>query len=107
MRLRRVTAGTAGAALAICLLGTPAGVDTAIATPSREALLSAQPSTICGYTDHARRQMALRSITEFDVQLAVALAEPFLNNKGNWQFDNGGMSAVLNDEGCVVTVMLR
>ena len=106
MRPRRTAAGT-GAVLAICLLGTPVGIDTAIAAPSHGALQITQPSMVCGYTDHARRQMALRSITEFDVRLAVALAEPFLNNKGNWQFDNGGMSAVLNDGGCVVTVMLR
>lgn len=96
-----------GTIMATCLLATPAGAATTVATPARAAVAVAQPSSICGYSDHARRQMALRSITELDVQLAVALAEPFLNNKGNWQFDNGGMSAALNDQGCVVTVMLR
>ena len=105
MRGRRLAA--LGTAVAVSMFGPLAWADTAVAAPSRAALVVAQPSTVCGYTAHARRQMALRSITEFDVQVAVALAEPFLNNKGNWQFDNGGMSAVLNDQGCVVTVMLR
>jgi hypothetical protein len=107
MRVRGLVGCAVTAALSFCLIGSPPLMETATAGVQVQSLHVTQPSRICGYSGHAREQMARRGITEFDVELAVALADPFLNNKGNWQFDNGGMSAVLNDAGCVVTVMLR
>jgi hypothetical protein len=41
--------------------------------------------------------------------MAVALGadSAFLNNHGNWQYESSGLIVVMNDAGCVVTVMTR
>ena len=94
----------------LLVLGLTAGTAEA-AAPSTlmSSFVPAQPSSVCGFTDHALKQMEERKISPLDVQMAVALGanSAFLNRHGNWQYESGGVIAVLNDSGCVVTVFTR
>ena len=107
MRIRQVLACTAGVAMMLSFGAGPAAAAVPAAHPT--ALHVAQPSSVCGYSQHARDQMQARGITPFDVRLAVALGanSAFRNSHGNWQYESGGVIAVLNDSGCVVTVFTR
>ena len=108
MVLQRVLMCIAGAVL---MLGFTGGQAAAAPAPSAHMsnLVVAQPSSVCGYTQHALEQMAARGITPLDVQMTVALGadSAFLNRRGNWQYESGGTIVTMNDTGCVVTVMHR
>ena len=104
MIVRRALACVAGALLLLGLTGSPAW-----AAPAPSALYVAQPSTVCGYSNHALGKMAERGISPLDDRMAVALGgdSAFVNRHGNWQYENGGTVVVLNDAGCVVTAWTR
>jgi hypothetical protein len=108
MIVRRVLACVAGALLVMGLAGTPAGAAIGpSAVPS--SLFLAQPSTVCGYSQHALDRMATRGISPLDVRTTVALGadSAFRNDHGNWQYESGGLIVVMNDAGCVVTAFTR
>ena len=104
MIVRKALACVAGALLLLGLTGSPAW-----AAPVPSTLYVAQPSTVCGYSNHALDQMAERGISPFDVRMAVALGanSAFVNNHGNWQYESNGLIVAMNDAGCVVTAMTR
>ena len=96
------------AAATVALLGLGAGPASAAAPAHQvQSLWVAQPSTVCGYSNHARAQMQARGVTPLDVRMTVALGadSAFVNNHGNWQYEGPGLIVTMNDAGCVVTVM--
>jgi hypothetical protein len=107
MRIGQVLACAAGVAMMLSLDTGPAAAAVPAAHPT--ALHVAQPSSVCGYSQHARDQMEARGITPFDVRLAVALGanSAFRNSHGNWQYESSGLIVTMNDSGCVVTAMTR
>jgi hypothetical protein len=108
MVVRRALACVAGALLVLGLGAGPASAAPApSALPTGSAIM--QPSQVCGFSDHALRQMGARKISPLDVRMAVALGadSAFRNDHGNWQYESGGVIAILNDSGCVVTAFTR
>lgn len=108
MTVRRVLACVAGVVL---MLGFTAGPAAAAPVPSARmsSLVVAQPSTVCGYSNHALSQMSARGISPLDVRMAVALGadSAFRNSHDNWQYESSGLIVTMNDGGCVVTAMYR
>jgi hypothetical protein len=109
MIVSRALACVAGAVLMLGLAGSPASAATAVPASRPASLVMAQPSSVCGYSQHALDQMAARGISPFDVRMTVALGagSAFLNNHGNWQYESGNLIVTMNDGGCVVTAMTR
>lgn len=105
--MRRILMCAAGVAVLLGLIASPASAAVPAAHPT--GLHLAQPSSVCGYSQHARDQMQARGIAPFDVRLAVALgaSSAFRNSHGNWQYESGGLIVTMNDSGCVVTAMTR
>jgi hypothetical protein len=100
---------TVGAAIVFLLVGSPAATAAAVPSAQVSSLHVAQPSTVCGFSDHALDRMASRGISPLDVRMAVALGadSAFLNDHGNWQYESSGLIVTMNDAGCVVTAMYR
>jgi hypothetical protein len=107
MLVRKVLSCLTGALLLIGLAGSPASAAVPGTAPT--GLYVAQPSTVCGYSNHALDRMASRGISPLDVRMTVALGadSAFRNDHGNWQYESGGLIVVMNDGGCVVTAMRR
>lgn len=108
MILQRVLTCIVGAAL---MLGLTGGQAVAAPAPSAHTsgLAVAQPSSVCGYSNHALVQMRERGISPLDVRMTVALGaeSAFINDQGNWQYESSDMVVTLNDGGCVVTTWWR
>ena len=98
-----------GAAIVFMLVGNPAAMAATVPSAQLSSLHVAQPSTVCGFSQHALDRMASRGISPLDVRMTVALGadSAFRNDHGNWQYENAGLIVSMNDAGCVVTAMYR
>ena len=87
----------------------PAATAATVPSTQLSGLRVAQPSTVCGFSQHALDRMASRGISPLDVRMAVALgADPaFRNSHDNWQYESSGLIVTMNEAGCVVTAMYR
>jgi hypothetical protein len=100
---------TVGAAIVFLLVGSPAATAATVPSAQLSGLHVAQPSTVCGFSQHALDRMASRGISPLDVRMTVALGadSAFRNSHDNWQYERSGLIVTMTDAGCVVTAMYR
>lgn len=75
---------------------------------SQAETLQGAPSSVRGYTPHARQRMRERGVTAQEVEFTVFLynQEARRNSQGNWRYENSGTNLVviMNDNAYVITV---